>query len=120
MFEKQVARGSAWLDRMKPGWYKNIDINELNLGYSDRCTLGLALGPEASAALNVDEEFSFVNGFNVKDVMKRNFFGKMVADRGAIKDNFQILTSKWIQEILRHRESDRLQAEAIKRAGAPR
>lgn len=35
-----VERGAAWLDDVRPGWYLEIDVADLDLQNSRRCVLG--------------------------------------------------------------------------------
>jgi len=44
MFEKQIARGMAWLDENFPGWVEKIVLENLNLGSSCDCVLGQTFG----------------------------------------------------------------------------
>ena len=47
--EKRVARGAAWLDRVKPGWFKLIDLDALDLRSGCSCVLGQIVYKEARA-----------------------------------------------------------------------
>lgn len=39
-FADEVKRGSALLDRMVPGWYRDLDLDKLNLSSGYACVLG--------------------------------------------------------------------------------
>lgn len=39
-FTARVRRGAALLDRTKPGWAEEIDLEKLNLGSGTHCVLG--------------------------------------------------------------------------------
>src|SRR5690349_3384032 len=40
----RVAAGAAFLDEVKPGWHKEIDVERLNLESSCRCVMGQLYG----------------------------------------------------------------------------
>lgn len=131
MFEQVVAKGSAWLDEAAPGWWKKIDIKTLGLSDYSRCTLGQTFGVVASKNLCMDGAFSIPHGFMVSGVhivdpiVVSSFWGKKtVANEAEVKeakrryDNaYAELTGVWIREILRRRAADRMQSEALEKAG---
>lgn len=45
----RAARGAAFLDIEKPGWYSLIDLTKLDMGSSYHCVLG-QLGPETDSS----------------------------------------------------------------------
>ena len=47
MYEKQVARGAALLDRAAPGWAEQINLDRLAMQTCDRCILGQIYGDYA-------------------------------------------------------------------------
>ena len=38
--EERVARGAAWLDKEKPGWREDINLDALTMSSCSRCVLG--------------------------------------------------------------------------------
>jgi hypothetical protein len=45
MYEKQVAKGAAWLDQAYPEWEDRIDLGQLDMGNTCSCILGQLLAP---------------------------------------------------------------------------
>lgn len=41
---KQVQKGAAWLDQVRPNWWQEIDIAKLDLSDGCRCVLGQIAG----------------------------------------------------------------------------
>lgn len=39
-FSKRVDNGAKYLNRAKPGWYRNIELDQLNLADASVCVLG--------------------------------------------------------------------------------
>ena len=122
MYENEVAKGSAWLDKVRPGWHKEIDVETLNLGRPEACTLGQTFGRLASENLCQDGNFSIPHGFGLifKMPLRKGFLGfGTVEDRGTLAAQkvkaYRILSATWIQEILRRRANDRLQAESLEK-----
>lgn len=128
-YEKEVELGSAWLDQTAPGWWKKIDINALKLSDYSKCTVGQTFGGLASQNLCNDSSFSIPRGFiigGVKVVVpikKKSFIGEetilnkaeVEAAKKAYDNAYSLLTSQWIQEILRRRAAENMQSEAIKK-----
>lgn len=123
MYEIEVARGVAWLDKVAPGWHNKIDLNKFTLYTYRSCALGQIFGELASTNLCNDTDFSKLHGFwvPINPIMKTEtgFFGKKTIVRNeeeiekVKKTVYQILTSQWTQRILDRRASDRLQEEAL-------
>lgn len=49
MSAERVQRGADWLDEVRPGWWKSIDIDALNIAYPTCCVLGRTFAEDASA-----------------------------------------------------------------------
>jgi hypothetical protein len=39
-YQREVAKGAAWLDENRPGWEFKLDLAELNLSSAQTCVLG--------------------------------------------------------------------------------
>lgn len=50
--EERVATGSAWLDEHRPGWWRRIDLDTLDI--VDEC--GCVLGQEYGSYVNAPDE----------------------------------------------------------------
>lgn len=120
MYEEEVKRGGAWLDQVDPGWYKKINIDQLNLDDYGRCTLGQTLGQNVSMNLCSDGAFSWSHGFalNEPDTLRiKTRFGRFHRIENTNKKGlYRVLTAQWIYEILRRRTADRLADSATQAA----
>ncbi len=47
----RVARGTRWLDKNKPGWWRRVKVRELDMGDECRCVLGQAFERGAREAI---------------------------------------------------------------------
>lgn len=90
-----VKRGSTLLDHQQPNWYKNIDLNKLDLSDSDKCILGQTFGnfyenPLVSEfILGHDEFYEFVedHGFYLLNEIEYRDYG------------WKLLRELWTDEI---------------------
>lgn len=48
--ESRVAKGATWLDKVRPGWFKNINLDKLQLSDGCHCVLGQIVKKEFGAA----------------------------------------------------------------------
>ena len=42
--QKRIDKGVAWLDKVRPGWEKEIDVETLEMSEMDSCILGQLFG----------------------------------------------------------------------------
>jgi hypothetical protein len=121
MFEERVRRGAAWLDQVKPGWEQMIDIRQLNLRQFESCTIGQTFGSLTSQNLCVDRQFSIPMGFALDTPIakfKRVLFWKrQISGYTQVQANheYKLLTSAWIQEILRRQAASRMEKSIIEK-----
>lgn len=65
---ERVAAGAALLDERKPGWYQDIDLNRLDVFYSELCVVGQVYGNYwlGLHILNLEWRDAISNGFFAK------------------------------------------------------
>lgn len=65
--EGRVSKGMALLDRARPGWYRNINLNRLNISDGRACALGQVYGgyTEGSFRLGLDHRSVREHGFQI-------------------------------------------------------
>lgn len=63
VMNQNVARGAAWLDDIDSGWYKKIDISQLDISSGESCICGQVFLDKVNE-INIDEDyFCYDNGF---------------------------------------------------------
>lgn len=108
MYEKNVAVGSAWLDTIKPGWHRTIDLVRLDVSGWDDCVLGQTIGGFAGYnEIYKNMALAEERGFLIR--MKGSKWLRVIRELCAYKN----LTSAWRQEILRRKRADAVMAAAI-------
>ena len=55
MFAARIARGCKVLNKIKPGWTREIDLDDLDMGNCGRCVLGQLFGDFSEGAYRVYE-----------------------------------------------------------------
>jgi len=112
MFEEEIARGAAFLDEVRPGWERQIDIGTLELNACDQCVLGQVFGEEAERTAAIarkateTEDAVWFNlydhtGFDwarvnldVPDTASLGF--SALGGRRDLMDNYHTLTDEWV------------------------
>lgn len=64
MFSEQIAKGVAWLDENRPGWFNEIDLHTFDMKNSSSCCLGQTGGYDMVYNQH-GMEFMIINGFNL-------------------------------------------------------
>ena len=89
-FRLRVASGIKWLDRFRPEWYKQIDLDLLDMGSGNFCVLGQL----KVAFTEVPQPFSLAHfGFNVYSSSDEDCFG-----------GYTILYHLWKEAITKRKE----------------
>ena len=47
--QERVARGTWWLDQVRPGWRDALELGRLDLAHGGHCVLGQVFSEEAAA-----------------------------------------------------------------------
>ncbi len=102
--EKKVERGIKWLDKVKPGWHKKINLEVLNLNNSSVCVCGQVFG-DFWKSIYENEHASWRKGeaikgdkaaMTLKQSISRGFYTK--------NDDYTLLTSIWFMKISKLKE----------------
>lgn len=103
MFNRQVVKGAAILDKLIPNWEDMIDLDRLNLVKPQDCVCGqlkYKLGREHKLYHNLsDLSFGYDSGFNVPS---RYYFDKDGKPNEGY-NVYAILTNTWKKFILKRR-----------------
>lgn len=83
-----VARGMELLDRVRPGWHRNINTDSLNIARSDQCALGQTYGSYGAGVgvLRMDK----------KEAAKHGFYQSW---RPGVMVDYEALTAEWRRQI---------------------
>lgn len=106
-YKTEVAAGSAYLDRVAPGWYMQINTDTLNVAASDRCIGGQLYGhytnmPQFAELGGVHQmHWAVEHGFNVP--LGYTFPANVMQVRAR---RYAQLTKQWILEIVRRKQAD--------------
>jgi hypothetical protein len=102
VIEQSVERGARYLDRINPGWDRNIDLNNFSIGTYERCVLGqLHVGGyrKGVAVLGLTPREAWRCGFDLSPLARWpswRFF--------ATRSGFDYLNECWRRLILARRE----------------
>lgn len=86
---ERVARGVELLDRVRPGWAKEVDLDRLDVGRCDRCVLGQVFGSYGTGLViafpNLTAGESVAHGFfdTYPDVLTE-VWRRVIAERQAV------------------------------------
>lgn len=99
MMNDKVKRGTELLDRKAPGWWKSIDLGELNLRLCTKCILGQLYG-------------YYSTGLTVLEIPPSNTPDEDIAFGFCLHNGhsalaWAALTELWVQEINSRREKDK-------------
>ena len=97
-FEKEVAAGAAWLDKVRPGWINKINVKELNSGCGGKCVMGQIFSTRD--AINICDDaphFSIEHGFFVAPI---GFYGR---SEKTVAKEYKTLSNQWIKQIKNRR-----------------
>jgi hypothetical protein len=72
--ESRVAKGAAWLDKVRPSWFTDIDIDELRLSSGCHCVLGQIVHKEFAIAGKATQANGYSNVV-VREPSYNNTFG---------------------------------------------
>lgn len=63
VMNERVVRGVTLLDEKRPGWFDDIPVEQLNMGYAERCVLGWLYDDyiDGVIALGLDTVFGLVD-----------------------------------------------------------
>lgn len=98
MFEEQVAKGAAFLDKWRPGWARMIDVETLDISSCSRCVCGQLAGEAAARnGLQINRDRMVELGFmlSVEEMLAKGF--------SSIERPFRELRKTWISEISHRR-----------------
>ena len=59
----RVEKGAKWLDKVKPNWYLDIDIPNLDISDGSFCICGQVFMEEADLTLDEYDEIQYENGY---------------------------------------------------------
>lgn len=96
---QRVAAGAARLDREWPGWWKRIDLEQLNVGDDCACILGQLEGDYLAALTTLGEHEPHLSGFDVESVDYTN----AVAELKRLDAEYDALTAEWKRVIAARR-----------------
>lgn len=102
-FTERVNNGAAWLDQIRPYWWKKIDIFTLDMSSNRNCVIGQMFG----AFDEVGHVQAWIPNYGFKSSHTCSTFEET-------KKDYQGLTLEWKREILRRREVTKMMAEACK------
>ncbi len=87
----RVAKGAKALDRIKPDWFKRIDLKTLDLQFADRCVLGQLYGMDDKAPFGLWERAEHLGFFVVCASSQNEHHWKMLTDgwKSAIQSRLQ-------------------------------
>jgi len=105
---RRVKKGIKWLNEVKPGWYKDIDVEKLNLEEPDVCVCGQVFGSFFEAIYKVDSDTR--RGLATKR-RKTGMSWITSFSRGFVLLNnqarfYDTLTRIWYLEIMKLQEQD--------------
>ncbi len=105
MFNRQVDKGAAKLDKLVPNWDDMIDLDRLNLIEPDDCVCGqlkCKLGMKHNLYYDLhDLSFEDDSGFNVNS---KYYYDTTLNNKGQAEDkSYDKLTNTWKKFILKRR-----------------
>lgn len=68
MYREEIVRGAAYLDKVRPGWRDQINLDTLDLGMCTTCVLGQLAGGKESDWATVLDSFSITFGEDEHDL----------------------------------------------------
>lgn len=75
-----VVRGAAFLDRVIPGWEREVEIKSLDLGDTCRCVLGQVFASMAAGSEGHIDRVPYVSGFTA--AREQMGFSMLAVDHG--------------------------------------
>jgi hypothetical protein len=86
--QKRVERGIRYLDKHKPGWRDEVNVETLDLSHGDRCILGQCYGSYGNGAgqLGIEWEKARQLGFAAGTEETPHYF---------VRDEYDSLTEEW-------------------------
>lgn len=102
---KRVEKGIKWLNKHKKGWYKDIDLNILDLSQEDVCVVGQLYESfwkgKISTLRYISYDFKTLsNGMTTKEGEKCGFFLEDAYARVDGQTGYDTLTRIWWLEIV--------------------
>lgn len=99
--EERVESGARWLDEHRPGWWRRIDLDTLDLGDPCKCVLGQEYGDFSYAPVdNLGHPSVAGKGFNALA-----FIAPLPIDYAAAEKELDDLTAEWCR-LIEHRRVD--------------
>ena len=101
MNDEAAATGADLLDRLKPGWYRRINLEQLDVSRVDSCVVAqlyngnYAAGRHDLERLHGDHITSWRYGFSVVGIPC-----EIVRHREALIEYYQRLTTSWRQQVI--------------------
>ena len=95
--EKKVKSGVRWLNKVKPNWYKKIDLETLDLSDNHVCVCGQVFGDYWKVILECDDG-------EAKEGRKYTMTERQAIARGYNLDSaidFDLLTRVWYLEVMK-------------------
>ena len=93
-----VRKGAKVLDKTDPLWYKEVDINTLDLADGEHCILGQLCG-------NYYDAGGYIDGLDPNEDPTESSKSVKLGFNTVRKQSFPNLTMAWIKEIFDRRKS---------------
>lgn len=101
---ERVAKGAALLDQKKPGWFRNVDLDKLDINARCDCIIGQTVGrysPEVLCSIGVGEWDAWEYGFIT--IFRTHFFAAW-----RCRNELAKLEGEWRRVIVKRRADDAL------------
>ena len=85
--QERIDKGIAWLDEVRPGWEKEINVERLDMSEMNNCILG-----QLFSNIRMVEFFVGLNDFKFVDIKKHGF-------DTLSGESYEVLRDGWINVI---------------------
>jgi hypothetical protein len=92
LLQQRAATGASWLDSIRPGWFRRIDLRTLDISSDDCCIVGQLFGSFNRCVLSVD-----AGNFGFPFPLDTAPFGMEPIHKS--DKNFRKLTEAWKREV---------------------
>jgi hypothetical protein len=97
----RVTKGATFLDEERPGWYRDIDLSNLDMNDPMNCVLGQL---EGEFTRGTDVLFEVNGGSKTEQAINHGFDGSLVPHTGESRhDEYKWLDDFWFSEIYARR-----------------
>ena len=106
--QKRVDAGARWLNKVKPGWYDNIELDNLEMKDANICICGQLFGHFMDVIIDKEDYSEREEHIEEKYMMTPNQcdargFDKRDEDSSLVYD---LLTSLWLEKIIMLRRKE--------------